>query len=119
MVWYSVSLRFANLVGSEGISGFWDSVFLVVAEDRADAIREARQMGRSREELYANAQAEQVRRAFLGVITVDELGESLANGVEVWFAPTDFVRPIPIGVDVDFSPDSIEPGNAGIGIETP
>jgi len=94
-------------------------VFLVSASDREDAWDQALEIGEGLETSYDNAEGERIRFAFLGVLTIDELGEELQAGQEVYFAAQDFVQPIPVSPDVNFSPKQITPGHAGVGIETP
>jgi hypothetical protein len=106
-------------VGTDGIESFWDSVFLVSATDREGAWNEALKIGEGLETSYDNADGERIRFAFLGVLTIDELGEELRTGLEVYFSTQDFVQPIPVSPDVEFFPRQITPGNAGIGIEAP
>lgn len=106
-------------MGTDGIGSFWDSVFLVLAANRDEAWQEAIKIGKGLETNYDNAAGENVRSAFLGVLTIDELGDELRAGQEVYFSAQDLLQPIPVAPDVTFFPEQIEPGNAGIGVEMP
>jgi hypothetical protein len=119
VTWFSVSLRRASIIASEGIGSFWDSVFLVSANDRDGAWNEALKIGEGLNTSYDNGDGERIRFAFLGVLTIDELGEEIRSGVEVHFTTHDFDQPIPVSADAEFFPNRIRPSMAGIGIETP
>lgn len=119
MTWFSASLRRASIVGVDGIGSLWDSVFLVSASNRDEAWEEAIKIGLGLETSYDNAAGERVRFAFLGVLTIDELGDELRAGQEIYFSAQDLLQPIPVASDVAFFPHQIVPGNAGIGVEAP
>jgi hypothetical protein len=113
-----VSLRRASITVTEGIGSLWDSVYLISATDRDSAWKEALTLGEGLEESYVNGVGEQIRFAFLGVLTIDELGDELKTGAEVYFTSHDFDQPIPVSPNAEFFPQRIRPGLAGIGIET-
>jgi hypothetical protein len=118
-MWYSVSLRRGCIVGTDGITSLWDSIFLVSASDRDSAWTEAMRIGKGLETSYDNAEGERIRFAFLGVLTIDQLGAELRSGLEVYFTSLDLLQPIPVSPDTDFFPKRIVPGQAGIGTEMP
>jgi hypothetical protein len=104
---------------SEGIGALWDSVYLVLATDRDSAWKEALKLGEGLDESYDNSDGERIRFAFLGVLSIDELGDELKSGTEVYFTSHDFNQPIPVSPDIAFFPERIRPGVAGIGIDKP
>jgi len=119
MKWYSATIRRASMIGDEGIDSFWDSVFLLSATDRDSAWNAALEIGLGLESKYQNAAQERVRFAFVGVLYLDEVGESIESGVEVFFNTIEFEQPISVSSDVVFHPSSVLPKSLGIGVELP
>jgi hypothetical protein len=105
MTWFSIAIRRASIVDTGGLHKLWDSVYI--------------EIGYQSEEAYANAEGRQLRFAFAGVLTIDELGEDLTSGQEVYFLPRDIEPPLPMAIDTRFSPETLIPGCSGVGNETP
>jgi hypothetical protein len=119
MTWFSIAIRRASIVDTGGLHKLWDSVYIVEARDRSEAWRRGIEIGYQSEEAYANAEGRQLRFAFAGVLTIDELGEDLTSGQEVYFLPRDIEPPLPMAIDTRFSPETLIPGCSGVGNETP
>lgn len=119
MAWYSASIRRAVMVGEDGIGSLWDSVVLISATTRDEAWEKATKRGKEFETAYLNGVKERVRLAFLGVLTIDELGTELRTGQEVYFSVEEFANPIPVSLDVAFFPERMKSGNSGVGVEQP
>lgn len=119
MDWYSATIQIVSLVGDSGITLIWDNIYLIQAIDREAAWTKARALGTSLEETYTNGYAETVRWAFVGVVTLDNLGNTLYDGMEVGFQPQDLAQPLPIDLATKFHPNRMQPGYAGIGKKWP
>jgi hypothetical protein len=117
MIWFSVCLRRASIIERVGIVSLWDSTYLLRAIDRSDAWKQGLKIGNHLESKYANMEGQEVSFSFLGVLTIDELGEDLESGQEVFFKVHDFPQPIPISQNATFLPETVVPGNSGVGIE--
>lgn len=108
MTWFSAMLRFTITVGSALPHQGSRSVVLIRADDFDDARAAARRLGKGMEETYRNIDGELVTWRFQAVETVDELGEQLESGREVYSEP--------ISLDqVDrWADDGSPPGSTGV-----
>ena len=116
MRWYSAMVVVTSTIEGFGQSSFWRSVFVFRAIDRQAAKAKALELGRALEDDYLNGSGARVKNVLNRVDTLDELGEEIEDGLEVWsegilvdeppFNP--FAEP---PIDLDNS----EPGSAGVG----
>jgi hypothetical protein len=92
----------------------WDEVFLLRAEDRAEAFTRSLEIGTTREEAYTNANGEAVVWHFAEVVTLDRLRTNELDGAEVFSS----VTAVPTGSTVlsehVFHPEDSTPGLTGI-----
>ena len=76
-------MRFGVTVGDEA-EDYDDSVVILRANGWDSALERALEVGRGREEAYANPNGETVRRRLFAIRTLDELGNELTDGREVY-----------------------------------
>ena len=110
-MWFSALLKVAVSVADTDDAGIWRTVVIFEADDDWDAARlKAVDLGRAKEQAFANAEGDVVTHRFLAVETLDMLGERLEDGREVYservahdgseFPTTD--------------PSEIQPGQSGV-----
>jgi len=76
-------MRFGVTVADEG-EDYEDSVVIFRASGWDSALARALEVGRGMEEVYDNADGETVRRRLIVVRTLDELGDELTDGREIY-----------------------------------
>ena len=76
-------MRFGTTVGDEP-ADYEDSVVIFRASGWDSALERALEVGRSMEESYGNPDDEMVRRRLIAIRTLDELGDELRDGREVY-----------------------------------
>jgi hypothetical protein len=88
----------------------WRTVVVFEAEDDWDAARlKAIELGRSKERTYSNADGAAVTHRFVGVETLDMLGDHLADGRDVYFEPIPYN-----GAALPATPDGLTPRQTGV-----
>lgn len=107
--WFSTRIRLVGLLETGGGTGYHDSVFLIRANDFADAFRRTLDVGRAQERTYANGDGVKVRWAFTTVISLDALGGELTDGAEVYSEPLDLEIDPAIDFGTRFFPETAKP----------
>jgi hypothetical protein len=114
MPWFSAMVVLTTNVETVGPSSYWRSVFVFREEDRAAAKSRAIELGEGLAQTYRNGDGQLVVDKFNRVQTLDELGERIEDGTEVWsegvMVEDPRFDPFAESVSIDF-----EPGSAGIG----
>ena len=113
--WFSACLRFVVLVEHSEESGHYsDSVFVFRASGWDDARAGAVSIGREHETTYRNVDADVVVWRLKQVLTLDQLGEELTDGREV-FCRTESLPPgETFQIDGDFALSKTPPGQTGV-----
>ena len=108
-LWFSSKVRLVCLVEPKGATRFMESVFLFRAADFESAFIRALELGRRQEQTYANADHQTVWWKLASVISLDQIGPELADGVEVYSEPV----PLPQGQEIpfhtEFAPEQSRP----------
>ena len=86
--WFSASLRFTTQVADDEADQE-DSVILLRAPDWEVAFARAVALGRQMEQTYKNGVGATVEKRLVEVRTLDELGEAIPDGREVYCAPVE------------------------------
>lgn len=107
-------LRFAILVEGEGVSRISRSVIILRATDWADARSKALEHGRKLEATYIGGTGAQVRWRLMAIETLDELGEKLSDGREIYSEPLEPTPDDDHPFDAHFTPETSEPGQSGV-----
>jgi Domain of unknown function (DUF4288) len=109
-LWFSALLRF-RVVIDDGDWDFEDSVVVFRAADWDAAFDRALAVGRGMEASYQNADGERVQHRLVAVRTLDQLGEELVDGREVYSTRASFAQ-LPV-VD-PLRPEESEPKQSGV-----
>jgi hypothetical protein len=72
-----------------GPTRYEDSVVIFRAQDWDAAFRRALEIGRGMEVAYRNGDGVSVEKRLVEIRTLDELGDELSDGREVWCAPAE------------------------------
>ncbi len=109
MKWFSANLRVACLIEGIGLTRYTHSVHVFQAEDFAEAMRRALDIGTGHEEEYANADGRRVRWRLAAVISLDLVGDDLTDGAEVYSEPVEVGSDVKIDFDYEFHPEQSKP----------
>jgi uncharacterized protein DUF4288 len=88
-IWYSSMIRRAVVIEGETPIMYMDSLLLFRAANWDDAFQRALNLGRSRERQYLNGKNQSVAWKLSRIISLDELGSELIDGIEVYSGPAD------------------------------
>jgi hypothetical protein len=108
--WFSASLRF-RIVIDDGDLDFGESVVVFRAADWERAFARALAIGREMEASYENAESERVEHRLLAVRTLDQLGDELTDGREVFSTRASSARRAVVDPP---RPEESEPGQSGV-----
>lgn len=108
-MWYSTKLRWVVLVEPEGATRYSDSVLLLQAEDFEHARARALELGRKQEEEYTNPDGQRVRWRLKEIVSLDQLGDTIRDGMEVYSEPADLGREAELPFDAEFHPEQSQP----------
>jgi len=112
--WFSATLGFYILSSAEGKIRGEESVFLVRAAAWDEAFKKFLAVGRREETSYKNYLGHEIRKRFVGVTIMDQVGDVDLDGVEVSSTPL-FEEDPTITFDTPLDPDRSVPGQCGIG----
>lgn len=87
LVWYSAALRVCVIIGGTELANVVRSVVVFRATDFDDATALALSHGRALERTYTNGDGQEVRWALAEIETLDELGDAITDGREVYSEP--------------------------------
>jgi hypothetical protein len=108
--WFSALLRF-RIVIADSDWDFEESVVVFRATDWEQAFKRALAVGREMEASYENAESERVEHRLLAVRTLDQLGEELTDGREVFSTRASSARRAVIDPP---RPEESEPKQSGV-----
>lgn len=108
-MWYSTKLRWVVLIQGEGANRYSDSVLVIDANDFDQAQQKALELGRRHEEEYTNADGQRVRWRLKEVISLDQLGETIHHGMEVYSEPVELDGGVSIEFDAELYPERSQP----------
>lgn len=100
--------------GGRGLSRLSRSVIILSAADWTDARSKALKHGNQLETTYVGATGAQVRWRLMAVETLDELGESLSDGREIYSEPLEPTTDDGYPFDAQFTPEISRPGQSGV-----
>ncbi len=106
MAWYTACLKFVYIVGDLGITEIGEAVCIVRAESKEAALQAAHKFGSSKEQKAIDDCNEPARLVFVGVSSLDKLGDRLTSGTEIYFTPTPLKGSIPIDFNTVFYPEN-------------
>jgi hypothetical protein len=109
--WFSACLRLLVLVDGAP-QHYADSLVVIRAADWDAAFNRALDVGRNLERSYTNSEGEPVEWRLKEILTLDEIGDELTDGREVYFTRT----PLPDG-EPDartFRPEESRPTQSGV-----
>lgn len=112
--WFSAMLRLVILIEGEGATRLSRSLVVFRADDWSDAKKRAIDLGRNMECSYTGGAGEAVRWRLAAVETLDLLGDAVTDGREVYSEPLPLPAGELIAFDVEFDPESMEPGQSGV-----
>lgn len=112
--WFSAMLRFVILIEDEGAVRQARSVIVFLAEDWSAAKERAIALGQTSERTYIGGTGQEVRWRLEEVETLDELGESITEGQEIYSEPVDLPEGRTIAFDACFEPAQSQPSQSGI-----
>lgn len=110
--WFSARLRFAILTDRVGLERYFDSVVLLRAASREEALPRALNAGREREQDYRNEDGVRVRWRLASIVSLDDVAATAhdLNGAEVLAMTSD---PTPddrgLSFDHEFQPERSVP----------
>lgn len=107
-------LRLVVLVEDEGAVRLARSVVVFRADDWQVAKQRAVEVGRSLERTYVGGAGKEVRWRLQEIETLDELGDSLEDGREVYSEPVELNGAAPPAFDAVFEPVQSQPGQSGV-----
>jgi hypothetical protein len=102
-------MRYAVLVESTGLLHYMDSVRLLKAVDFRNALQYALEAGLKDEKTYANGDGKQVRWRLASIISLDWIGDQLADGQEVYSEPVDVSEDQVVAFEHEFHPETSQP----------
>jgi hypothetical protein len=86
-VWYSAALRLCVIIGGIELVDQVRSVVVFRADDFDDALTRSLEVGRRLECTFTNGDGKEVRWALASVETLDELGDVITDGREIYSEP--------------------------------
>jgi hypothetical protein len=86
-----------------------DSVLLLRAGDYEAAFQRALALGRAREESYLNGDGQRVVWRLVEVISLDQLGSQIEEGMEVYSEPVELPKGASIAFGAEFAPEASRP----------
>lgn len=107
--WFSTRVRLVCLIEGVGATRYADSVYLLRAEDFAQAQTRAVQIGREQEEEYRNEDGNTVRWRLKELVSLDLIDKEDLDGVEVYSEPSGIGHGESYPFAQEFLPERSEP----------
>ena len=85
--WYSAALRLCVIIGGVELANQVRSVVVFRADDFDDALARSLDLGHRLERTFTNGDGQEVRWALASVETLDELGDDITDGREIYSEP--------------------------------
>jgi Domain of unknown function (DUF4288) len=86
-VWFSSRLRFGIIVETQGLVGYWDSVYVFQSSDFEAAFQKALGIDRRNEKSYLNADGERVVWKLAEVVSLDIIRTESLEAAEIYSEP--------------------------------
>lgn len=107
-LWFSGRVRFAIIIETIGLNGYYDSVYLFRSIDFNTAFRKVVEIGRNNEQSYFNGDNQQVVWKLSDIISLDIIKSESLDGVEVYSEPVSGEDPS-LTIEHEFHPELSEP----------
>ena len=112
--WFSAMIRFAVSIGESGTTVRNRSVVLVRAADWPAAKSRVLEVGIGMEETYIGGKGEEVKIRLEAIETLDQLGEDIPDGREVYAESIDLPESEAAPDGGKFQPEASEPTQSGV-----
>jgi hypothetical protein len=107
--WYSTKIRYAVLIEGTGLVRYMDSVLLLKADDFDDLFRRTLDRGKRDEKEFLNGDGQRVRWRLASIISVDWVGEEIADWQEVYSEPVSVPEDEDVPFEHEFQPETSSP----------
>jgi Domain of unknown function (DUF4288) len=109
-MWFSALLTVAVSIDATEPTEIWRTVVVFEGDDDWETARlKAIELGRAKEATYSNAAGDAVTHRFVGVETLDMLGDDLPDGREVYFETISYD-----GTALPATPEELTPRQSGV-----
>jgi len=86
-IWFSGRVRFAIIIDTIGLDGYYDSVYLFRATGFEAAFQRVVEIGHNNEQSYFNGDNQQVVWKLAGIISLDIIRSESLDGAEIYSEP--------------------------------